>query len=599
MRYKNFKYVFIHFLSIVLFSLCGQADDQKLKVYSQSLPAYLIDKSGFRSSAFQKMPMQFQFITPSPIYGAEQEFVGFRLSLFGSQGGGGFFTTVIPQFVTDYVDQILSPSMDEQFYVINQGGQYYALSLKNGRDFDRISLTNEVCSFCISGFDSKTLKLGSSKKIGIDFSIFSQASDLRDILGVNLAESYHKIGLNLQQLTDSSRDPSDLKIAGKLYGLYHQIAASNKEAFQPQDSSPLLTYTPMGRFYLPEQSVYLPNTIATNNQRTQQLKSTMKTLSRNIKEESEWKEKLEHLLANENVIDDIQINSYIQSLCDYMAAGYEVPKELWPTCRMSPSLVPNAWAYPGGNLFFSAGLIGTLKDLDSLLLVMGHEIGHVVARHGTHSTQLGKAFNASLSVIGLAHQLWIFSGVTRPLSSSSGTSKIIDNYFTNAMANSLMSSYALDVALKVPMAGLMMYSRSNETEADELGQEVAYMSGASSEALKNGFQDFLTYQNKVGAVKPSFYQKIMSSHPKLEDRLKGSRSRQSQFQKLAESVNRANRLDQKFYQTYKKYHQFYSVSVDNKIEVMKLLKSDQSNLAEFYIYDMLRDHGNCLKHIFH
>jgi predicted Zn-dependent protease len=51
----------------------------------------------------------------------------------------------------------------------------------------------------------------------------------------------------------------------------------------------------------------------------------------------------------------------------------------------------NAWCMPGGKMAVYTGILPVTKDATGLAVVMGHEIGHAVARHGTErmSQQLG------------------------------------------------------------------------------------------------------------------------------------------------------------------------------------------------------------------
>lgn len=49
---------------------------------------------------------------------------------------------------------------------------------------------------------------------------------------------------------------------------------------------------------------------------------------------------------------------------------------------MADEEVINAFALPGGQVFITAALFNKLKNEDQLAGVFGHEIGHVIARHG-------------------------------------------------------------------------------------------------------------------------------------------------------------------------------------------------------------------------
>lgn len=61
----------------------------------------------------------------------------------------------------------------------------------------------------------------------------------------------------------------------------------------------------------------------------------------------------------------------------------------------------NAWCFPGGNLLVSAGMLrsGMARDEDELAALIGHELGHAAARHGTEKLSL-EALEARLGPLG-------------------------------------------------------------------------------------------------------------------------------------------------------------------------------------------------------
>ncbi len=61
----------------------------------------------------------------------------------------------------------------------------------------------------------------------------------------------------------------------------------------------------------------------------------------------------------------------------------------------------NAWCFPGGNLLVSAGLLrtGMARDEAELAALIGHELGHAAARHGTEKLSL-EEIDARLGPLG-------------------------------------------------------------------------------------------------------------------------------------------------------------------------------------------------------
>jgi len=57
----------------------------------------------------------------------------------------------------------------------------------------------------------------------------------------------------------------------------------------------------------------------------------------------------------------------------------------------------NAFALPGGQIFITEGLLGRLKTEDQLAGVLGHEVGHVVARHSGEKMAQDQLFQGLLN----------------------------------------------------------------------------------------------------------------------------------------------------------------------------------------------------------
>jgi predicted Zn-dependent protease len=141
----------------------------------------------------------------------------------------------------------------------------------------------------------------------------------------------------------------------------------------------------------------------------------------------------------------------------------------------------NAFATPGGYVYFYSGLITKMDSESELAGVLAHEISHVVARHSVKQLQ---------SVMGASVLLQLALG------ESSAT--------TQNLAG---------VALAALMSG---YSRSMESEADEFG--VVYMTRAGWNP--NGMVDmFKKLASLRGSSQSNFIEHLFSSHPTPEARI--------------------------------------------------------------------------------
>jgi predicted Zn-dependent protease len=80
------------------------------------------------------------------------------------------------------------------------------------------------------------------------------------------------------------------------------------------------------------------------------------------------------------VYPDSGIQQYATTLGRELAAGTERPKLPWTFTVMDDPQV-NAFALPGGYIFITRGILTHMNSEAELASVLGHEIGHVTARH--------------------------------------------------------------------------------------------------------------------------------------------------------------------------------------------------------------------------
>ena len=76
-----------------------------------------------------------------------------------------------------------------------------------------------------------------------------------------------------------------------------------------------------------------------------------------------------------------ELRAYVTSIGNQLAARTEVAGQLNYTFTILNSDVVNAFALPGGYVYITRGLMALADDEAQLAGVIGHEIGHVVARH--------------------------------------------------------------------------------------------------------------------------------------------------------------------------------------------------------------------------
>jgi len=147
----------------------------------------------------------------------------------------------------------------------------------------------------------------------------------------------------------------------------------------------------------------------------------------------------------------------------------------------------NAFAAPGGFVYFYTGLIREMHNEAELAAVMAHEISHVVARHGIKRLQ---------AALGVAAGLQLISGGEE----------------ASAVVNA-----AVGIGMGLVFAG---YSRDNEREADRFGAHYMVQAGHDPNAMISMFG---ILAEKGGQASGSF-EKLVSSHPETQERINNAKA---------------------------------------------------------------------------
>lgn len=190
-------------------------------------------------------------------------------------------------------------------------------------------------------------------------------------------------------------------------------------------------------------------------------------------------------------LPDEQVVSYVRSMGMQLAgiAEQQTPDADRPALdwefHVLDSQVINAFALPGGKVFISRGLMENMTNDAQLAGVVGHEIAHVMARHG----------NQRMSKAMILQGVVIAAGVAGAVSDEEW-----------------MRYLGLGTAVGGQLF-LLKYSRSNELEADELG--VQYMAAAGYNPVGQMQLMQLLGEISGGGGPPEW----LSTHPVSETRV--------------------------------------------------------------------------------
>ena len=185
-----------------------------------------------------------------------------------------------------------------------------------------------------------------------------------------------------------------------------------------------------------------------------------------------------------DLLTDATVTTYISEL-GLTLAQHSQRSQLTYVFKVVDSREINAFALPGGFIYVNRGLIETAETETELAGVLGHEIGHVVARHGAEQAQRASIANLGLRVLGS-----IFG---------SGTGGQI-----GGMAAELVTA-----------GTFMRFSRDAEREADQLGAKNVAAAGHDPHGMVTFFEKLAALRDgQANAV-----ERFFASHPSPEERV--------------------------------------------------------------------------------
>ena len=194
------------------------------------------------------------------------------------------------------------------------------------------------------------------------------------------------------------------------------------------------------------------------------------------------KESHPQILAQYGEVDNKQLQAYIDGVGQQLAKISHRPNLEWHFTVVDTPVV-NAFAIPGGYIYVTRDIMAYMNNEAELAGVLGHEIGHVTARHSVE--QMSKA---QLYSLGL------------------GVGSVISPTFQQLSG---LAETGLSLLF-------LKYGRDDERQADQLG--VQYMTTANYDprVMPDFFQIFQRMGQESGQALPDW----LSTHPNPSDRIK-------------------------------------------------------------------------------
>ncbi|MFZ9978850.1 MAG: M48 family metallopeptidase [Opitutales bacterium] len=159
-------------------------------------------------------------------------------------------------------------------------------------------------------------------------------------------------------------------------------------------------------------------------------------------------------------------------------AGVLPPSSRWEFAVIDDKS-PNAFAMPGGKIGFNAGMFAFAPTDDDIAVILGHEVAHVICRHG--SERVSQAMGVAIAAA------------------------VADEATKNSSAKT-RGTWMAAVGVGAQYGILLPFSRSHESESDRLGLIFMARAGYDPEAAPA----FWTRFSKAGGSKPP---EFLSTHP--------------------------------------------------------------------------------------
>lgn len=192
------------------------------------------------------------------------------------------------------------------------------------------------------------------------------------------------------------------------------------------------------------------------------------------------KQMAQEVESKEDVLDDPVVQSYVSQVGKKIAGVSDRKDLVWHFKAIRNKEI-NAFALPGGYVYVYTGLLKGMDSEAELAGALGHEIGHVVARHSVKKLQTLYGLDVLLQIAGVGKM-----------------------------------SKAAQVAIQMgSVLVLQGYSRADEFEADYDGTFYEYKAGYNPKGMKN----LLTTLKSMESREPGALEKLLATHPPTSDRI--------------------------------------------------------------------------------
>ncbi|GMR07331.1 MAG: M48 family metalloprotease [Gammaproteobacteria bacterium] len=220
------------------------------------------------------------------------------------------------------------------------------------------------------------------------------------------------------------------------------------------------------------------------------------------------------ILKQYGEVNDAKLQRYVQNVGARVARISHRSNLIFRFTLLDSAEV-NAFALPGGYIYITRGLLAYLNNEAQLAAVLGHEIGHVSARHSVRQQSAGAATGLLGAIIA--------ASIDIPQASN----------LVNVAGTALVRGYG----------------REHELEADRLGAEYLARSGYSPAAMLDVIRvlkDQETFEKTLAKQQdrePRVYHGVFATHPDNDSRLKNVVGRANALKVRNPRINRTGFLN--------------------------------------------------------
>ncbi|HMP00037.1 MAG TPA: M48 family metalloprotease [Kiritimatiellia bacterium] len=197
------------------------------------------------------------------------------------------------------------------------------------------------------------------------------------------------------------------------------------------------------------------------------------------------------LSADFGVTGDPALNAYIQQVGLSMTPHTQRPHMPY-SFQVVNAPYFNAYTFPAGTVAATRGIMIGLENEAQLAALLGHELGHVNARHAAQRMSKGMMAQLTLVVVGAALS----------------TQEKYAEYAPLAAGLGMVGAGAL----------LAYYSREDEREADALGMDYAVAAGYAS----SGMVGLMNQLRQLERRRPNAIERMFASHPMSDERYRNA-----------------------------------------------------------------------------